>query len=393
MNLRRVGFHYHVPGKQVAGKIFLPGYLGRFVDSLAEEFRQVVCFLHSPVESELATLDYPLEHKNINLVDIGKHESIPRRMAQAGKITKILQAHKAEIDVMLVRAPTPLVGVVDRALKDVPLALLVVGDYVAGLKSLPQPWWRKQLIAGWSHWNKHEQMVAAQRGLVFVNNRMLFQEFQHRIKDLKEIRTTNLTSSDFFEREDTCLRKPVQILYTGRLDRSKGILDILDAVAMLIASGEDVVFNLVGWTYRGDNTQDELLFKAKKLGIEDRVIYHGYKTIGEELFSYYKTCDIFITASQAAEGFPRTIWEAMAHSLPVVATRVGSIPDYIEGAAELVEPRSPQAIFQALRTIIVDRDKRKEYIQAGREISRQNTLEGKTSEMVEAIETWLATRS
>ena len=102
----------------------------------------------------------------------------------------------------------------------------------------------------------------------------------------------------------------------------------------------DAYLDIVGWPVPGDPILEEVMGQAREMGLEGRVVYHGFKALGEELFAYYKKADIYVIASRSSEGFPRTIWEAMAHCLPVVATKVGSIPAFIEGAAELVEPET-----------------------------------------------------
>jgi len=120
------------------------------------------------------------------------------------------------------------------------------------------------------------------------------------------------------------------------------------------------------------------------------VHYHGYRTAGPELFQFYRQADIFVLASKSSsEGFPRTIWEAMAHSLPVVATRVGSIPDFIDGAAVLVPPKDEPALENAICSLLHDSELRKINIAAGLKLARQVTLEAQVPQMVKTIEDWV----
>jgi glycosyltransferase involved in cell wall biosynthesis len=129
---------------------------------------------------------------------------------------------------------------------------------------------------------------------------------------------------------------------------------------------------------------------AKQEGVKDRVVYHGYKAVGPDLFAYYVAADIYVIASQSCfEGFPRTIWEAMAHSLPVVATRVGSIPDFIEGAAELVEPKNHIALADGILKIIKTPELRKRNIRNGYSLAEKNTLEEQVGEMATHIIDWI----
>jgi glycosyltransferase involved in cell wall biosynthesis len=166
-------------------------------------------------------------------------------------------------------------------------------------------------------------------------------------------------------------------------------LVIGEAISKLIARGRDVHFDLAGWQEPGDPILDELQELARQYGFDDRLHYLGYKTVGAELFASYRNADIFVNASLASEGFPRTIWEAMANSLPVVATRVGSIPDYAEGAAELIPPRDANALAECISSLLDDPDRRRELIKKGMQLVQQNTLEIQSEKMIAGIQAWL----
>ncbi|MFI4963608.1 MAG: glycosyltransferase, partial [Legionellales bacterium] len=132
---------------------------------------------------------------------------------------------------------------------------------------------------------------------------------------------------------------------------------------------------------------DEMRVLANERGIAERINYHGFKSLGPELFAYYKKADIFLIASYH-EGFPRTIWEAMAHSLPVVATKVGSIPDLVQDAAALVEPRNMNQLAASIRSIIHDANLRRDLIKRGFTLASENTLEIQGAKMIDYITKW-----
>ena len=126
--------------------------------------------------------------------------------------------------------------------------------------------------------------------------------------------------------------------------------------------------------------------KANSLNIGNRWEYIGYRTAGENLLQEYRKSDIFVIASQSnSEGFPRTIWEAMASSLPVVATKVSSIPMFTKGAAQMAEPKDITSLTNSLRTVIENKQKRKEMIMMGMKLAKENTLEKRAKELSELI--------
>jgi len=385
----RLGFHYHVPGYiDDQGLFRTAGFQGRFIDSLAQYCQVVVCFLHSPSAYEHSLMDYCLQRPNVVWVDLGVYASVPKRLSRAAWAYHTVKKWSGELDAMLLRGPSPLLPVVAQATAHLPRALLVVGDSAAGLGDLKQPWWRLQLIRVWVYLNKYLQYQVARRSLTLVNSHWLYLALGSFLPQVVETRTTTISANDFYYREDTCLAPPYRLLYAGRMDRGKGLLTIVEALAALRQRGENVVLDLVGWPQERDTIVDEVLHLAESLGVKDWVHYHGYRPLGPELFQFYRQADVYVIASRSTEGFPRTIWEAMANSLPVVATRVGSIPDYVPDAAVLVKPKSLDSLVEGITRVLHDQKLRKSLIQKGISVAQQNTLEVHTKELVRHVEGW-----
>jgi glycosyltransferase involved in cell wall biosynthesis len=383
----RLGFHYHIPAHQVNDDIIMPGYLGRFIDSIAEHCLQVTCFLHSPRPEERQYLDYKITSPHVRLVTIGDHASVPRRLLQVPRILHIFKKYQHLLDVLLIRGPTPLLPFFAHQAHSTKVVLLIVGDYLSEMDGLKQPSWRKEAIRLWSLWNKRQQLRIARNTLTFVNSRLLYDEMAPVVRNLKEVRTATLGSGDFYVRHDVCQTSPVRLLYTGRISRAKGVLDCVETLAHLVKQGKDVVLDLVGWPQEGDPILEEISTLAQQRGVDDKVMYHGYQPLGPQLFSYYQNADIYLLASKA-EGFPRTIWEAMAHSLPVVATRVGSIPDYVGDGALLID--SSDQLTDAVLRLMNEPALRQTLIKSGRDLVAANTVENQAASMMNTINYWFA---
>ena len=75
---------------------------------------------------------------------------------------------------------------------------------------------------------------------------------------------------------------------------------------------------------------------------------------------YLKAFDLFVLPS-IKEGMPWTVLEAMAAGLPIVAAKVGGVPEMIENGKSgiLVEPQNPQELAAAIKKIIADDNLRK----------------------------------
>lgn len=77
--------------------------------------------------------------------------------------------------------------------------------------------------------------------------------------------------------------------------------------------------------------------------------------------------DVFVLPS-VKEGLPYSIMEAMAYGVPVVASRVGGIPDLIEDGKTgfLVAPKDPEELAHAVETILTDKSKQDAFVSAAR---------------------------
>lgn len=389
----KLGFHYHIPAVLSEDqKLMVPGYLGVFLDSLAHEFEQIVCFMHSPLPSEAGMQDYVIKADNVSLVDLGVHNSTFMRALNAGRIAGRVKNEIAQLDYMLIRGPTPLMsalGMMCRKL-NVPVSMMLVGDYLEGLAAAKtmHPL-KRRLLKFYYEKNKRQQDALLGEEPVFANSQKLFEEYDAKAENAVLIRTTTLSRHDFYQRPDTCGGETLQLLFTGRIDPTKGIEDIFQAVS-LFKTDRKVVVNLVGWeTSKGFLARLEDL--AAQLGIA--YVFHGKKSVGPELFDMYKKADVYMLASRGDfEGFPRTLWEAMAHSTPLIATGVGAIPYFLEDGvnAMLVRPNAPEALAEALEKLVRDETFRKTIIANGYALALSNTNEIQSARIADVIRTSMA---
>lgn len=389
MRALRLGVYYHIPARRLGDTLYLPGFFGRFIDSLAGCSQHLTGFFHTASPDEINLCDYPLTANNVDWVDMGLPHSAPYRTLFARRFTRLIAPHLSGLDALLVRGPSPLLPAIADAAGRVPVVLMLVGDYLA---EAPAPFsMRRGLIRLWAWWNAHGQLRAAQRCLTLVNSRKLYDNLRGSVPNLFEIRTTTLTEDDFFEREDTCQNSPIRLLYTGRLSAAKGLFEIVAAMQQLVREGADLHLDLVGWPEKSEpDIISRLLAFAAERSLDGRVHDLGYKSLGPDLFACYRQADIYVLASTSDfEGFPRAIWEALANSLPVAASRVGSISVYAEGAIELFAPANPNDLAAALSRLIHQPALRRNHIRAGLVLARQNTLEAQTEKLVGYISEWV----
>ncbi|MGE5193698.1 MAG: glycosyltransferase [Deltaproteobacteria bacterium] len=153
-----------------------------------------------------------------------------------------------------------------------------------------------------------------------------------------------------------------QLLLTiGRLDRQKGLHDLLEAAALVIPRHPQARFLLVG-----EGPERPAIERSiREKGLTDRVHLTGWRSDIPELLS----AGYALVLSSLWEGMPNVILEAMAAGLPVAATRVEGVSELVhEGQTGLlVPPESPQALAAALESLLTDPLRAKAMGQAGRE--------------------------
>ena len=157
-----------------------------------------------------------------------------------------------------------------------------------------------------------------------------------------------LQKEGIFEEE---LAEKKIILYVGRLIAMKGVNTLIDSIPKILKfSGlKNLLFVFAG---PGDRTR--YISKAKEMRIEDYCLFTGplsKRHITQLMFSSQ-----LVVVPSLIENTPYTILQAMACSIPVVASNVGGVSEIIENWHNgiLIEPKSPRRIALAVIRLLKD---------------------------------------
>lgn len=135
-----------------------------------------------------------------------------------------------------------------------------------------------------------------------------------------------------------------KIGFVGSLTKQKGLSYLMEAVAQL--KDEKIQLIIIG----DGKEKEKLKNQAKRLGIDSLVFFAGRK---ENAWQYMKAFDLFILPS-LWEGMPNVILEAMSQKVPVVASKVGGVPELIEDRETgfLVKPKNSKALADKIKYVL-----------------------------------------
>ncbi|WP_051004765.1 glycosyltransferase [Blastococcus saxobsidens] len=145
----------------------------------------------------------------------------------------------------------------------------------------------------------------------------------------------------------------IVICTVANLRREKGYPELLDAAAVITQADSRAVFLAAGQGALADMLHRE----HERLRLGNRFRFLGQV---DDVPNLLTAADIFVLPSRY-EGQPIAIMEALCVGLPVVATRVGGIPEQVRHGVEglLVPPRDTHALVAALTTLIEDEERRR----------------------------------
>lgn len=172
-------------------------------------------------------------------------------------------------------------------------------------------------------------------------------------------------------REAYGIGKDVPVVGTvARMAPQKGLSFFVDAISVLAKESCGAVFLIVG----DGPLRIELEARAHRLGVAGKIIFTGYQP---DITPFLKLFDIFVVPS-IAEGLSITTIEAMAAGKPVIASRVGGLPELVkpEHNGLLTPPRDAAALAGAIRFLLERPELREKMGLAGKNMAMAEFSKG-----------------
>jgi glycosyltransferase involved in cell wall biosynthesis len=204
----------------------------------------------------------------------------------------------------------------------------------------------------------------------------------------------------------------LRLLFVGRLSPEKGVHDLLTALPRIAERAANVRLTVIGgkrpapfeyvvaladdplvrdlarFYEGGPAAYEEHLRRSIPPSLADRVVFRD-DVPQADLVEAYRDADVFVFPSAWNEPFGMPVAEAMACGVPVVATRGGGIPEFVEHGRSglLVERGNPLALAEAVVTLLDQPEHRRVLGRAGRDrIERELTWDHVAGRLGEKIE-------
>ena len=361
---------------------------GPYVETLASMVDRVTVLAYDPPPVAAGTEDLAeyvvrSDRDNVDVVSLGPKGTWRDYRQRRRRVSRIVSDASPAWDVLLLRfgRRSHLVFDASRCPRTV---TLVHGPAAAGVGVETATLQERAVGAALSLRTRWHLRRILRRSRVLVTDGEECLELYGRYVDRASvIRLSVRRAEHAFRVHDRLTGPDPRFLFVGQLSRKKGIAETIRVFAAIRASLATAQLDVVG------SGPDEAA--ARRLvhdaGIDGAVTFHGRIPPGDELFSRYRSADVLLFLSRSTtESFPRVVSEALAHSVLVIATPVGSLPRAFTDRHELlfVQP-SADAVVDAVRTLTSDPELRQSMLERGRSWSAQTSLEHTSDALVSTI--------
>jgi glycosyltransferase involved in cell wall biosynthesis len=343
-------------------------------------WQSVLCFLKEPPEDVRRFLDLP----NVSLEVL--ENSTDLNWGATSALARIVRRHKPQI---LHLHFTGFLGIYPWLARLMSVKKVFLTDHTsrpAGYEVRRAPLW-KRMIARVINWPVSKVVCVSEYGQRCLTTLELLPKDRHELVynavDLSRVSQKPNAGTDFRKRFGIPADR-VLILQLSWMIPEKGIPQLLETARILFSTNSRIHFVLVGeGTYR-----EQFMKDAEALGIAAHITWTGLiqDPFGEGV---YDAADIVCQLSEWEELFGWMIAEAMAYGKPVVATKVGGIPELVDdGVSGFLVPRGDSnAAAKRLDELAADPDLRRRLGEGGRKtVSRKFDLKRNVAQLIRLYE-------
>jgi len=170
------------------------------------------------------------------------------------------------------------------------------------------------------------------------------------------------------------------LLFIARFIPAKGLIDIIDAVAILRDRGRHVHLACVGDGQQRFAAET----RVREMNLAGKVHFTGYIPESEAA-QFYAGSTLLVFPTYHFEGFPMVIFKSLAAGLPIITTQIRAAADYLSEPENCLwtPPRDPAALAERIVRLLDDHDIGQEMATNNRRLSSNFNADAVTSEYVE----------
>lgn len=206
---------------------------------------------------------------------------------------------------------------------------------------------------GWLHYLYHTYINGTlyRIGFRFVDRFIVFSKYMQTLLRPDGISAVLIPNATRLFPYTPIDEKSKIIAYVGRLEKIKGVQDIITALPSILLECPDATLHIAGTgTY-----ENELKALVSSMNLTNQVVFLGHRT-REELRVLYEKCGVFVIPSIWPEPFGKVGIEAMSVGRPVIGTDVGGISEWLTDGevGYLIPPERSDMIAEKIITLFKD---------------------------------------
>ena len=305
-------------------------YLKRYL-SIFEEVNVCARINKEPSDKDLNSYKLMVSGKNVTFTYLPWAISSKELLLNFFKFKKIFRNAVEEYDKVIIRAPSLIsLFLYNEISSDKKWGI----EFVMGANCiLSEKNWLRKIVNKYLD-KRAKKMCLKANGVAYVTEKMLQSKYpSYSLKYKKNhnyfdthYSSIDLLPDDFFEKKQNTIPKRKKIIHVGSMQNErKGQKILIDITKKIIDDGYDIETIFIGDGIK----KGDLINYTNEINIANKVKFLGNISNRSKVMQELRKADIFVLPS-SSEGLPRSIIEAMANSLPCVASNVDGIPELLD---------------------------------------------------------------
>jgi glycosyltransferase involved in cell wall biosynthesis len=375
--------------KDKDGQVYVSFDIAIWADRFVELCDEFVVFLNrgtgKPHEKiKIPKSFYPLNPK-AKLVDIGVQRPHWQKVVGIGLNKQAISEATSTLDWIIIQGPTPQQNVVAKAVHShCKIATLLVGLW----KKWPRQMFRQsgfknklkeQLINLLKWYNQYQTSILMNTYADLpMGNNPAMPSFYKCKKPFTLVSKGLVKESEIqFQERKPIDKKRINLVFFSRLDPEKNLELILDAMALIKSTGRNIELKVFGGTPMVQYL-DFLRKRITELDLFNQVLLKG-ELPNQQKFEVFQDADIYIFNTCTTEGFPRTVWEAMASGIPIVCANYPGAKSFFKNNEVLLfEQNNKNDLAEKILLLANDSSLSKKITESAYSLLIKNTLESST---------------